>query len=197
MKATLRITGGEKVRQRISSLDLSVVRPTPHIIRQALGNILRNEIEGARCLDLFAGTGAVGIEFLSWGADFCVFVDNLGAACQAIEGNLEKLRLKERGWVMHADAITAIRRLGERDEKIDIIFADPPYKYELTPQIIRAIEESSILRQDGVIIIERAKSEYLDSECGTFQLDDKRRYGQTALYFYRRKAGNDRTAGQL
>lgn len=187
MKASIKITSGKNVRRRIDSLDLRIVRPTPHIVRQALGNILRDELEGARCLDLFAGTGAVGIEFLSCGADFCVFVDSLGEACRTIEDNLKKLGLTNNGFVIHADALEAVRRLGVRGEKFDIIFADPPYKYELTPQMLRAIEESNILKQDGVVIIERAKREYLNSEYGTFQLDDKRRYGQTALYFYRRR----------
>lgn len=187
MKASIKITSGKKVRRRIDSLDSKKVRPTPQIVRQALGNILRSELEGARCLDLFAGTGAVGIEFLSCGADFCVFVDSLGEACKTIESNLKKLGLTNSGFVIHADALEALRRLGARGERFDIIFADPPYKFELVPQLIRAIEESNVLKQNGIFIIERAKREYLNSEYGTFQLDDKRRYGQTALYFYRRR----------
>ena len=185
MKATLRVTGGTKVRQRLYSLDISVVRPTPHMVREALGSILRDRLPGARCLDLFAGTGAVGIEFLSRGAGLCVFVDNSGAACRTIEKNLVKLELTGVGHVIHSDAVQAIRRLGTRDEAFDVIFADPPYRYELTPQLLRALEDASIAKPDGVVIVETSKRERLDDAYGSFELVDRRAYGQTVLHFFK------------
>jgi len=185
MKATLRITGGKKARQRLFSLDVEVLRPTPHKVRQALGNILRNDLPGARCLDLFAGTGAVGLEFLSRGSVSCVFVENDGAACRVIEQNLAKLGLRGAGRVIHSDAIQAARRLGARGDVFDVIFADPPYRYELSSQLLRAIEEAGIVAPGGVVIIESSKRERLRDSYGSFELSDERAYGQTALRFYR------------
>ena len=193
MKATLRITGGKKVRHRLYSLDISVVRPTPHIVREALGSILRDRLPGARCLDLFAGTGAVGLEFLSRGASFCVFVEKLASACRAIEQNLQKLDFKGSGWVLHSDVMSAIKRLGVRKMEFDIVFADPPYAYELSSQMLRALRTSKLVHEDLVVIIERSKKERMDERYGQFVLTDVRRYGQTVLYFYElaREAGDE------
>jgi 16S rRNA (guanine966-N2)-methyltransferase len=129
------------------------LRPTSSKVRQAIFNILQSRIIDAHFLDLFAGTGAVGIEALSRGSERVVFVEENPIRVGLIKETLERFGFKDRGHVLKEDAI---RFLKTSEETFDIIFADPPYRYEHFGLIFSIIAERNILKENGLLIVEHS-----------------------------------------
>lgn len=150
----LRIIGGQWRGRKLNFPDLPGLRPTSDRIRETLFNWLQADIIGARCLDLFAGSGAVGFEALSRGAAEVVFVDNMQAAVSQLNQNLTMLK-NEKGQVFRGDALSFV----QRDDMVpfDIVFLDPPFKSGLLGKCISALEQSSCLKKDSLIYIENEK----------------------------------------
>ena len=123
--------------------------------------MLQPEIPGCRFLDLFGGSGAIGIEALSRGADFAAFAENNRKACQCIEENLAFTRFQDRARVFFMDALGALRVL-EGEEPFDLIFLDPPYGKGLEREILEYLRSSSLLTEEGTVILEAALSEDTD-----------------------------------
>ena len=129
-------------------------RPTTDRIKETLFNMLSPYIQGCRFLDLFSGSGAIGIEALSRGAASAVFVDSGWEAVRCIEANLAKTHLQENARVMKAEVSSAVRQLGRDGRKFDVIFMDPPYGHQLEKKAMQAIAESGCAQDDVLIIIE-------------------------------------------
>lgn len=139
-----------------------------------------------RCLDLFAGGGAMGIEAMSRGAQALTFVDDSPTAIKLIRQNLEICGLKAD--VIKADVLTAIRRLAAQKRFFDLIFVDPPYESSLALDTLRAIDEAALVNEAGIVVAETSKRVSLNegAQClKNLLLSDERRYGDTAVYFYR------------
>ena len=134
-------------------------RPTTDRIKETLFNILQNDVREARVLDIFAGSGALGIEALSRGAERAVFIDNSAKAVECILRNLQKTRLSDRAEVIKGDALSAIGRLSGRDEQFDLVFMDPPYGEKLWSPVLTALRASQAIHGDTKIIIEEQLSE--------------------------------------
>lgn len=143
------------------------VRPTTEMCRQALFNICQHLIDDSAFLDLFAGSGAMGIEALSRGAKSSTFVDSNSNCIKCIKSNLEKLDLTKASRVIHGDVLDAIKRLGKQDRKYDIIYVDPPYhdKHDKTPPLsLRVVttlddlasENHNLLTPHGLLFVEDA-----------------------------------------
>ncbi len=128
-------------------------RPTTDRIKETLFNMLQPAICGCRFLDLFAGSGGIGIEALSRGAKEAVFVENNRRAAECVRENLAFTRLLDRARVLCTDALTALRRL-EGEESFDIIFLDPPYKKGLEQEALACLKGSSLADEDTRIILE-------------------------------------------
>lgn len=128
-------------------------RPTTDKVKESLFNIIQFEIEGRRVLDLFGGTGQLGIEALSRGADHCTFVDMRKEAAALIRENLRLTGLSERSRVVQGDALSFLSSCGE---KFDVILLDPPYHTELLEKSVKRITEFDILREHGIMICESA-----------------------------------------
>ena len=131
-------------------------RPTTDRIKETLFNMLQNEIYGCRFLDLFSGSGGIGIEALSRGASKAVFVDSQREAVSCIRENLAFTHLEDRAEVMPEDCLTAIARLAQRKEAFDLIFMDPPYKKELEKEVLTFLSHSSLVKPSAKIIVEAA-----------------------------------------
>lgn len=179
----LRITGGEARGRKINSPDGLPVRPTGAKVRQAFFNILGTKINGCRFLDLFAGSGLMGLEALSRGAQSLTFVDENYRVIKAIKSNLEILKYEAD--VICGDISKVVPKLKARS--FDVIFADPPYASQLGETALRLVEQYDLLDHDGVLIIEHAK--YLSFKTEPVELCCKeiRSYGQTVLSIYRHK----------
>lgn len=137
-------------------------RPTTARNKETLFNIIQFDVQECSFLDLFSGSGAIGIEALSRGAKEAYFVDNNPKAISYIKTNLAKTKLNNKGKVMEADGVSAIKQFDVYDKQFDIIFIDPPYNKGLERSVLEAITESNIIHDESIIIIEVSSKTNLD-----------------------------------
>lgn len=149
----MRVIAGSARRLQLKTIEGLDTRPTTDRIKETLFNMLQNDLAGCRFLDLFAGSGGIGIEALSRGAKEAVFVEKNPKAAACIRQNLEFTRLADRGRVMETDVFSALNRL-ENQGVFDYIFMDPPYNHDLEQQVIRYLDHSSLADVHTVIIFE-------------------------------------------
>ncbi len=183
----MRVVGGRLRGQKLVAPGGNSVRPTSDKVRESIFNILAHgvddfEIEGARVVDLFAGTGALGCEALSRGAHFCLFVDDAPASRGLIRQNIENLELTGVTRVFRRDAA----RLGPAGsvKPFNLLFADPPYGQALAERALAAAAEGGWLTPGAVCVVkERADADFAPPD--GFTLLDTRHYGDTAVHFLR------------
>lgn len=149
----MRVIAGSARRISLKTLEGLETRPTTDRIKETLFNMLQYALADCVFLDLFAGSGGIGIEALSRGAAQCVFVEQNRAAAECIRGNLQATRLSDRAVVMHCDALTALQRL-EGKYRFDYIFMDPPYGCRLEKQMFSYLADSSLMEAGCTVIVE-------------------------------------------
>lgn len=177
----IKISGGELRGRNLHTPPGLATRPTSAKVRQAIFNILAGRVAGARTADLFAGSGALGLEALSRGAAACVFVENRRDAIQALRRNLTVLGLADRARVIARDALAAGGGWAGAGS-LDLILADPPYGQGLVAALIRLCAAQGWLSPEGVLVIEHAPGERPPEDAG-LRLIDRRAYGQTEVSF--------------
>lgn len=177
----MRVVAGKLGGRRLASPPEGV-RPTSDRVREAL--FARLEPLGeARVLDLFCGTGALGIEAFSRGASRVVFVDRARRSIEVLRQNLASLGMDEEVTVVRADAASALRRLTQAGERFDLVLADPPYEAGGIGELLEALAASTLLEPDAVVVVERAKRHSLGPVAG-LELLDERAYGDTVIDRY-------------
>lgn len=176
----MRIVGGKHRSRVLKEFSGDAVRPTADKVRESLFNILQTQIEGASFLDLFAGTGAVGIEALSRGANNVVFTDSSKDSIKIIKENLALV--KEDAEVYLTDAISYLNRT---TDKFDIVFIDPPYKSEWGKMALNAIVKRDLLTENGIAIFESETP--FNGEIDGLNFYDERKYGRVYLSFFKKK----------
>ena len=149
----LRIIGGRHRGRRLSFVPVSGLRPTPDRVRETLFNWLRADVAEARCLDLFAGSGALGLEALSRGASFLFSIEQNRQAAQRLKENLELLGEQRRSEVRQGDVLRLLRQSPEAP--FDIVFADPPFADRVLPAVCRLLETHHWLAPDAAIYLEQ------------------------------------------
>lgn len=152
------ITGTAKGRP-LKTVKGRDVRPTADRVKESLFNVLAGRVAGADFLDLFAGSGAVGIEALSRGARSCLFVELMTSHLKVVEENLAATGLNDRAEMLRRDARAGAADLGKRGRRFDLIFVDPPYGQDLVPQSLEAIAANRLLSDDGWVICEHHKKD--------------------------------------
>ena len=130
------------------------VRPTTDRIKETLFNIINLRLYDSSFLDMFAGSGAIGIEALSRGAKEAYFVENSTESLKAIEENLKHTKLYDNAHIVKSDCVSAVSMLSRQGRKFDTIFLDPPYNHELEKKVLEEIAKSDILSTEGIIIVE-------------------------------------------
>jgi 16S rRNA (guanine966-N2)-methyltransferase len=183
----MRITGGTVKGQRLSKVRWPDIRPTADIVRGSIFNIVGQNLNDLLVLDLFAGSGSLGIESLSRGAKSCVLIDNSRRALEIVNKNIGMCGFKENSIVIKADlpkGLTQVKNYGY--EQFDLVFMDPPYEsgyVELT--MIKLIEEN-LLNQDGVVVVELSTrpTDSLPSRIQDLRLKQTKTYGSTMICFY-------------
>ena len=182
-EAKLRVVAGNLRGRRLAPAPPGV-RPTSDRVRESIFARL-GDLDGVGVLDLFAGTGALGIEALSRGAKGLVAVDRSYPSVAVIERNLDDLGVVSQAKVIRAEAQTAIRRLAVEGQDFDLVFLDPPYA-DLTeaPAVLEALVTCDILRPGAVVVVEGPKRHSLPAIAG-LALDKMRRYGDTVVYWLR------------
>lgn len=182
-----RIISGKARGVRLKSVPGDITRPITDMVKEALFNILGSDIYGATFLDMFGGTGSVGIEALSRGANFCRFIDLHRAAIQTIRSNLELTRLQDRAQVIQGDAFSLLSRPADRH--FDYIFIAPPQYKGLWEKALAVVDSHlEWLSEDGWVIVQIDPVEYSPQLLTNLEEFEQRRYGNTLLIFYERKS---------
>ena len=182
----MRIIGGSRKGRKLVPWEDTGIRPMRDFVRSALYNILLEFVPEARFLDLFAGTGSVGLEALSRGANSCVFVDASDYACGIVRRNLDLLGLIEQSQVLCMDYSDAIDHLVRRGRQFDLVFVGPPYGRGLAAAAVGKISVGKLLGPDPVVVAEVRRREPLPGQVGNLIRVDLRKYGDNELHFYRR-----------
>ncbi len=184
----MRITGGE-CRGRILKMPKGAqVRPTQDKVREAIFNVIKGLLPDSTILDLYAGSGAFGIEALSRGARWVIFVDDNTNCVKAIKDNLLVLgERRKKSQVLKMDAVRSISHLEEKKQRFDIVFLDPPYHKGLLRNCLIKINACDILSQHSFVIAEHFKKQDMPENLGGISLFKQKRYGDTVISFYRKK----------
>ena len=177
------ITGTAKGR-KLKAPKGKETRPTSDRTKESLFNIIGPRVINAKFLDLYAGTGAIGIEALSRGADLSVFVEKNPQAVKNIKSNLELTGLADRAEVISQEAEKAVDMLAAWERTFDIIFVDPPYLKGLVNESLLKINKSRLLASGGVVITESSKLDVLPVQAGLLKMVRHEKYGDTILSFY-------------
>lgn len=180
----MRVIAGELKGRRLSSIDTDLIRPTSDRVKEALFSILGDLVIDCNFLDLFAGSGSVGIEAYSRGAKEVVFVDSHLSSIKILKKNLEKVGILNDTEVIHDDFAAAIEILSRRGRKFDIIFIDPPYGQGLSIEAARKIIKNNLLSKSGVIIIEHGAKEIIPEEIDILEKFKEKKYGNIFLSLY-------------
>lgn len=181
----MRIIGGSRRGRRLVDWEEAGIRPVRDFVRTALFSIVSDFLPGAVCLDLFAGTGSLGLEALSRGAKSCLFVDHAREACGIIRRNAEALDFLSASEVFEGGAVEAIDRFARRGRRFDLVFIDPPYFHGLVESTLSALTDTGALTEDPVVVAAAHKKEEPLPAYGALVLTDCRRYGDNQLVFYR------------
>ena len=175
------ITGSAKGRKLFEPKDQSV-RPTTDMVKEAIFSIVQFDVPGRRVLDLFAGTGQLGIEALSRGARECVFVDSSPASLALVKKNLEACRMQAP--VIRSDALTYLSHGG----KFDLVFIDPPYAAGMYDDVLKAVFMFDILSEGGIILVESPRNEPLPDAPAPYEKGRTYHYGKISLTVYTRNS---------
>ncbi|MGD9506148.1 MAG: 16S rRNA (guanine(966)-N(2))-methyltransferase RsmD [Syntrophobacteraceae bacterium] len=181
----MRIVAGAFRGRRLNPPKGRAVRPTTDRVREAVFSIIATRVPGARVLDLFAGTGAMGLEALSRGAAHAVFVDRSPESIRLIQSNIALCNASERVAVIHDAAQRAIRRLEEQGEKFDIVFLDPPYGERGVDNALLAL--APVAGRECLAVAERHIKDELPNRVGKWIMQDERRYGDSLISFFERE----------
>ena len=175
----MRIISGQFRGRKLKTLEGMNTRPTADRVKESLFNILSNKIYDSKVLDLFAGSGSLGLEALSRGATFCVFVDSSKEAINIVKENIKLCRQEENSKIINKDYIEALKIL---NDKFDIIFVDPPYSNGIEVNVLKNIK--SIMSENGIAVIETDQTDIPPDEIAGLIKYDSRKYGRTIISFY-------------
>lgn len=183
----MRVISGRARGTNLETLNGNNTRPTLDRVKESLFNIIQCDITSAKVLDLFSGSGALGIESLSRGATSCVMCDKSKDAVNIINRNLKKTHFEEKATVINSDYLKALNII--KNEKFDVIFIDPPYEANIAVDSINQIMELDLLSKDGIIILETDNKERELESLKNINVNvyDLRNYGRVTLIFLNRK----------
>lgn len=185
----MRVITGTARGRKLKELPGMDTRPTTDKVKESLFNIIQFEIEGRKVLDLFGGTGQLGIEALSRGADHCTFVDLRREASALIKENLKFTGLNDQAHVVQGDSLAF---LSSCKEKFDVIFLDPPYQTDLLDRALELVTKIDILSEHGIIVCETTAQRQLPQMEAPYEWGREYRYGQIKLAICRRQGSDPR-----
>lgn len=179
----MRIIGGIARGTKLYTLEGERTRPTLDRVKESLFNIIQNKIQGSVFLDLFSGSGAIGLEAVSRGANKAILCDNSKDAIKIINNNIEKTHLQSKVEVYNTSFLELLEN--KIESKIDIVYIDPPYKTDYIYKSLKILEQKDILNKDNLIILETDEKERILKEIKDINLKiiDQRKYGRANLIF--------------
>ena len=181
----MRIISGTAKGTKLYTLDGINTRPTLDRVKEPLFSILNFRLEDSVVLDLFAGSGALGLEALSRGARKAIFCEKYLNAAKVIQKNIEKTKYEEKSLLIRNDFEKALKQIESNNLKIDIVFLDPPYKTDYAYRAIDIIIKDNLLNKDGIIIVETDEITRIQNELSNLNIEayDVRKYGRVYLLF--------------
>lgn len=181
----MRVTGGRLRGRPLTPLKGVRIRPTADKVKEAIFSLIGQDLEEVKALDLFAGTGSLGIEALSRGARWVLFVDHSPASVRLIRDNLALCGCDRLGEVIRRDLSQGLpKRCELLQGEIDLVFMDPPYGQGHIPPLLGALVSGRILKEQSFVVVESAKNEQLPESCGPLALVKARTYGDTKVSIY-------------
>lgn len=178
----MRVITGEARGRRLITLEGEDVRPTTEKVKEAIFSAIQFDIQGRRFLDLFAGSGQMGIEALSRGAECATFVDSLRRAVDIVRKNLNSVGFYDKAKVLHTDSLSFLEM---NSDIYDIVFLDPPYGTGLLQEVLPKVFEN--VKKTAVIIVENPENEEIFENYGEFMLDRQKHYGKIKVSMYRHR----------
>ncbi len=179
----IRVISGEFRRKKLATIQGMKTRPTADRMRESLFNILSHKVKGSRVLDLFAGTGALGIEALSRGAVYAVFIDNYKPALRIIEKNIISCNLETRSEIFNWNISKNLNCLESASPPFNLVFMDPPYNTGVIKKTLLNLHCSNALENSALVIVEHSPLEPVAVNNFTFEILEQRRYGKTVFSF--------------
>ena len=179
----MRVIAGKARGVVLKTPDGMLTRPTADRVKEAMFSIIQFDLPGARVLDLFGGTGQLGIEALSRGAESCVFVDKNERACRVIRENLHRTDFAEKAEIVRSDYLSYLKTTREI---FNIVLLDPPYGEDFLENSIKLLAEIDILQSDGIIVAERPLGKELAFNYSGLARSKDYKYGNTVLTLYRK-----------
>lgn len=188
MVKELRVVAGNFKGRQLKAVPGVSTRPTTDKVKEAIFNMVGPYFEGGTALDLFAGSGGLGIEALSRGIGHCIFVDREAKAIQTIHKNLELCRAEKLSEVYRNDAERALKPIIKREVQFSLIFLDPPYKQQKLKALINTIGDHNLLHKEGYIVTEHGSDVKLGTEIGQFFQCKHETYGMSSITIYKLKS---------
>jgi 16S rRNA (guanine966-N2)-methyltransferase len=180
----MRIISGKYKGQQLTSFKADHIRPTTDRVKESQFNILQNHLENARVLDLFSGTGSLGLEAISRGASFVFFVDKNKKSIEILEKNIEKLKIEEPFQILQKDIFSFLKSYS--GEPFDLIFIDPPFTEKMAHDVMAAIDQSQVFAPHTIITIESGRREKVEEYYTNLKRYDVREFGDKFLSFFRK-----------
>jgi 16S rRNA (guanine966-N2)-methyltransferase len=181
----LRIIAGSRRGKKLAPIKGERIRPTADRVRESIFNIITGWLDRALVLDLFAGTGALGIEALSRGARMAIFIDRDPSALVTLKKNIHACRFDQQSHVIRWDVSKDLQCFRPAEYRFDIVFMDPPYCEGLINSTLSNLSNQGLVSTDALIVVEHAVSEPLIGSPNEFTLSEQRRYGKTLVSFLR------------
>ncbi|RWZ60715.1 16S rRNA (guanine(966)-N(2))-methyltransferase RsmD [Halobacillus fulvus] len=173
----MRVIAGDFKGRPLKSVPTHKTRPTTDKVKEAVFHVIGPFFDGGRALDLFAGSGGLGIEAISRGVDSCVFVDQQHKAIATVHENIKLLNLEDRTEVFRTDAMRALKAAGKRGLTFEYIFLDPPYKKFSYKDLMEALLEHDLVAEGGMVVCEHDASEEIPERVGRLELLKQDIYG--------------------
>ncbi|MZQ81635.1 16S rRNA (guanine(966)-N(2))-methyltransferase RsmD [Paenibacillus sp. 5J-6] len=187
----MRVISGTAKGRSLKAVPGTSTRPTTDKVKEAIFSMIGPYFDGGQVLDLFAGTGGLGIEALSRGMDKAVFIDIEKKSIDTIQHNLQVAGLKDQAEIYRTDATRALKALAKREQQFQLVFLDPPYKMKVIVDLINTMEVQAIVEANTTIVVEHDSKDVLDDVIGGFKQQRRADYGDTAVTIYKQSVGNE------
>lgn len=181
----MRVISGFLKGRNIKGYDIEGTRPTMDRVKESMFATVQNNIKDSTCLDLFCGSGNLGIEAISNGSKLCYFVDNNPKAIKVVEENVRTLNIKNNSKILNYDYKKSLKYFNEFNITFDLIFVDPPYDYHVIEKVINYVDEYNLLNDNGLLILE-FENERLEESYGNLKLIKSKKYSWKYVYIYKK-----------